>query len=287
MPKLILNIFLLIAISSIHGLAQSAASKDSIASRLQNISKLLHESSGARQVINSSNSEANQKRQQALELYRQASEKFDKGANDDAAELLTQSTRLMFEAIKLATPVSLTDDKNIKNYAQRKQSVMALKDAFNRISDETNESDSKQKVNNQLDQLITRADELLGNGDSTEARTELDKAYHLLKVSIESIRAGQTLVRSLQFETKEEEYDYEIDRNDTHNMLIRLLVEGKEKSDYSKTQITKFVAEAKVLRQQADAYAGDGAYEVAIGLLEQSTKQLVRAIRSAGIYIPG
>ena len=287
MSKLILNIFLLVALSSIYGLAQSAASKDAIASRLQNISKLLHESSGARQVINSSNSEAKQKHQQSLELYRQASEKFDKGANDDAAELLKQSTRLMFEAIKMAAPVSLTENKNIKNYAQRKQSVMALKDAFNRISDETNESDSKQKVNNQLDQLITRADELLGKGDSTEARSEINKAYHLLKVSIESIRSGQTLVRSLQFETKEEEFHYEIDRNDTHNMLIQLLVEGKEKSDYSKTQITKFVAEAKVLRIQADAYAGDGAYEVAIGLLEQSTRQLVRAIRSAGIYIPG
>ncbi len=287
MPKLILKIFLLIAISSIHGFAQSAASKDSIASRLQNISKLLHESSGARQVINSSNSEANQKRQQALELYRQASEKFDQGANDDAAELLNQSTRLMFEAIKMATPVSLTEDKNINNYNQRKESVMALRDAFNRISDESNETDSKQKVNNQLDQLIARADELLGKGDNTEARSEIDKAYHLLKVSIESIRAGQTLVRSLQFETKEEEYHYEIDRNDTHNMLIRLLVEGKEKSDYSKTQVTKFVAEAKVLRQQADAYAGGGAYEIAIDLLEQSTRQLVRAIRSAGIYIPG
>ena len=287
MSKLLLKIFLLIALSSIHGFAQSAASKDSIASRLQNISKLLHESSGARQVINSSNSEAKQKHQHALELYRQASEKFDQGANDDAVELLNQSTRSMFEAIKMATPVSLTEDKNIKNYAQRKLSVTALRDAFNRISDESNESDSKQKVNNQLDQLITRADELLGKGNNTEARSEIDKAYHLLKVSIESIETGKTLVRSLQFETKEEEYHYEIDRNDTHNMLIQLLVDGKEKSDYSKTQITKFVEQAKVLRQQADAYAGDGAYEVAIGLLEQSTKQLVRAIRSAGIYIPG
>ena len=287
MFKLILKIFLLISLLSIHGLAQSAASSESIASRLQNMSKLLHESSGARQVINSSNSEAKQKRQQALELYRQASKKFDEGLNDDAAGYLLLSTRSMFEAIKMATPASLTEDKNIKNYAQRKQSVMTLRDAFNRISDENNENESKQKINNQLDQLISGADEMLGKGNNTEARTELDKAYHLLKVSIESIRAGQTLVRSLQFETKEEEYHYEIDRNDTHKMLIRLLVEGKEKSDYSKTQITKFVAEAKVLRQQADAYAGDGAYEVAIGLLEQSTKQLVRAIRSAGIYIPG
>jgi tetratricopeptide (TPR) repeat protein len=287
MSKLNLKIFLLISLLSIHGLAQSVASNDSIVSRLQNTSKLLNQSSGARQVINSSNSEAKQKHQQALELYRQASEKFDEGANDDAAELLHQSTVLMFEAIKMATPVSLTEDKNIKNYNQRKQSVMALREAFNRISDENNETDSKQKVNDQLDQLIVRADELIGKGDNTEARIEIDKAYHLLQVSIESIRAGQTLVRSLQFETKEEEYHYEIDRNDTHEMLIRLLVEGKEKSDYSKTQIAKFIGEAKVLRQQADAYAGDGAYEVAIGLLEQSTKQLISAIRSAGIYIPG
>jgi len=70
-------------------------------------------------------------------------------------------------------------------------------------------------------------------------------------------------------------------------MLKSLLVEEKEKSDYTREQINKFVEQAKLLRQQADAYAGDGAYEVAIGLLEQSTKQLVRAIRSAGIYIPG
>lgn len=287
MPKLPLKSFLLILLLTIHGFAQSATSSDSIASRLQNMSKLLHESSGARQVLDSSNGEAKQKHQHALELYRQANEKYKAGANDDAEKLLNQSTKSMFEAIKMATPGSLTADKNIMNYGQQKQSVMALRDAFNRIADESDDSDSKQKVNDHLDQLIARADELLDKGENTQARTELDKAYHLLKVSIESIRTGQTLVRSLQFETKEEEYHYEIDRNDTHDMLIQLLVDGKEKSDYSETQIKKFVAEAKVLRQQADAYAGDGAFEVAIDLLEQSTKQLVRAIRSAGIYIPG
>ena len=287
MPKLILKIFLLIAILAVYGPAQSEVSKDGIASRLHNMSKLLHESSGARQVINSSNSKAKQKRQQALELYQQASEKFINGAHDDAAKLLNQSTRSMFEAIKMATPVSLTGNKNIENYAQRKQSVIALRDAFNRISDENNESESRPKVNKQLEQIINRADQLLAEGDNTTARTEIYKAYHLLKITIESIRSGQTLVRSLLFESLEEEYHYEVDRNDTHNMLISLLVEEKEKSDYTREQINKFVEQAKLLRQQADAYAGDGAYEVAIGLLEQSTKQLIRAIRSAGIYIPG
>jgi len=109
----------------------------------------------------------------------------------------------------------------------------------------------------------------------------------LLKVSIESIRSGQTLVRSLQFETKEQEYLYEVDRNETHSMLISLLVDEKNKTDNVKKKVKKFVEEARLLRQQADAYAAEDAYDIAIELLEQSTKQLVRAIRSAGVYIPG
>ena len=287
MNKIVLKIILLITLISVHGIVHSQASKESISNRLQNMSKLLNESSGARQVISSTNSEAKQKRQEALELYRQANERLNSGANAEATIILNQSTKLMFEAIRMSTPTSVTEKEIIINYGKRRQSVIALKDAFNRISDENHEQESKLKVNKQLETLINRADKLLKNGENARARTEIDKAYQLLKVSIDSIRSGQTLVRSLQFETKKEEYLYEVDRNDTHSMLIGLLVDEKNKSDSTRKGIIKFVEESKVFRKQADAYAEDGAYEIAIDLLEQSTRQLVRAIRSAGIYIPG
>lgn len=287
MNKIYLKIFLLITLISINGIAHSQMTKESISSRIHNMSKLLNDSSGARQVINSSSSEAKQKRKKALELFQQANEKLDNGANAEATELLNQSAKIMFEAIKISTPTSMTENKNITNYGQRKESVMALRDAFNRISEENDEKEIKLKVNSQLEKLITRADELLNNGENAKARTEIDKAYHLLKVTIESIRSGQTLVRSLQFETKEQEYLYEVDRNDTHSMLISLLVDDKNKTDKVKKKVIKFVEDAGLLRQQADAYAAEDAYDIAIELLEQSTKQLVRAIRSAGIYIPG
>ena len=159
--------------------------------------------------------------------------------------------------------------------------------AFDRIADESGDKESKQKVNLQLAELVDQADALLARGDNSAAQVELDKAYHLLKVSIESKRAGQTLVRSLQFESKQEEYLYEVDRNDTHRMLISLLVDEKSKSDYTRTGINKFLEQAGQLRQQADAYAAQDEFVSAIDLLEQSTRQMVRAIRSAGIYIPG
>ena len=269
------------------GLSQSQTTADPLSSRMQNMERLLNESSGARQVMGSGNDAAMSKRAKALELYRQAGEKLSAGARDDASALLNQSAKLMFEAIKTATPLSMLEDKKKVDYGKRKESVAALREAFDRIADESKDGEAKRQVNQQLSKLIARADALVGQGDNNGAQVELDKAYHLLKVSIESKRAGQTLVRSLQFESKEEEYLYEVDRNDTHKMLIDLLVDEKSKSDYTRKEIIKFVEQANQLSQQADAYARQNEFEAAIELLEQSTRQLVRAIRTAGIYIPG
>ena len=284
MMKKYRNLFipLLLAAAAGNALAQSSVEK-----RLSNIDRLLNQSSGAQQIIDGGSGEARAKREQALEAYRQARNKIDAGDERAAAELLNTSAQLMFEAIRLATPTSLGDNQEISNYATRRESVVSLQQAFNRISDENNETESRDRVNQQLASLMERADLSLKQGNSHEARTEIDKAYHLLKVSIESIRAGQTLVRSLQFETKEDEYHYEIDRNDTHSMLVGLLVDEKNKSQAMQSRISEYVSEARLLRQQAESFADKNAHEQAIELLEQSTRQLVRAIRSAGIYIPG
>ena len=94
-------------------------------------------------------------------------------------------------------------------------------------------------------------------------------------------------MRSLDFASEEEEYHYELDRNDTHSMLVQLLVADKGVSEYTQTQVDKFTSLARSLREEAEQYAHEGAFKDAILMLEQSTKQLVRAIRSAGIFIPG
>ena len=77
MNKIDLKIFVLITLFSISGIDHSQVTKESISSRIHNMSKLLNDSSGARQVINGSNSEAKKKRQKALKLYQQANEKKD------------------------------------------------------------------------------------------------------------------------------------------------------------------------------------------------------------------
>jgi hypothetical protein len=103
-------------------------------------------------------------------------------------------------------------------------------------------------------------------------------------VSIEALRRGDTLVRSLQFASPREEYDYEIDRNDTHRMLIGVvLADRKEAAGAMQPGIDR----AAALRADAEAQARRGGGAAAIRLLEDATRELVRAIRAGGLYIPG
>jgi len=108
-----------------------------------------------------------------------------------------------------------------------------------------------------------------------------------VKTSLESLRGGDTLVRELHFETKEDEYLYELDRNDTHQMLVQVLFAEKMESSPMRGTAETFINKAVVLREDAESAAGKKKYEEAIELLEESTKELIRAIRSAGVYIPG
>ena len=201
--------------------AHADTAKTATEKRAENIYKLLNESSGARQVINSISQAAKEERQQAIAFYENALAELAEGNNSTATKMLNQAAKTMFGAIKLATPTVMLEEKIIADYERRRESVSALRDAFDRISEENKGSEiNKLKVDEQLDKLVSTADGLLINGKSSQARIEMDKAYHLVKVSIDSIRSGQTLVRSLNFETPRDEYLYELDRNDTHSMLV-------------------------------------------------------------------
>lgn len=255
-------------------------------SRINFLTKLLNTSSGAKQVLKSDNPKVMELHQKAKDLYEQARVEFGQGNEKEASALLDQSAKTMFSAIRLATPKTSHLEKEKRDYGKHKKSVQALNKAYNRVADEKNYRGKKQ-INDKVKTFVEVADALSDSSKFVQAKAELDKAYQLLKISIESIRGGETLVRSLDFATPEEEYHYELDRNDTHTMLVKLLVEGRKISDYTQQSVDKFTVMAKELRTEAEQSASDGKYEEAIIILEQSTKQLVRAIRSAGIFIPG
>lgn len=255
--------------------------------RLSSVEKLIEKSSAAQQVESSGNSQAQVLRGQARELRLQAQTSFKAGNLVDASRLLDQAAKKMFEGARLSAPEQLAGDKKKRDFASRLESVKALLAAQKRISVEKKLGAKGTEATNKLEAQVVEANALAAAGKLDQGRALLDQVYFTTKVVIEGLREGDTLVRSLEFATKEDEYIYEVDRNDTHKMLVKVLLDEKRASNANlETMVKNNLEKAAALRAEAEALAVKKEFEAAIKLLENSTKELVRAIRGAGIYIP-
>lgn len=271
---------LLLALS----VAAQAQDNEQLQRRLQSVGTLIESSSAARQIESSGEAAAREKRDNARLLHREATATLQSGDAPGAARLLDQATREMMNGARLARPDQVVGVKNQRDFDARLDSARALLVAQQRITLEKGSRAEALEATRRIEGLILDAERRVAAGRLDEARPLVDRAYLLARVSIESLRRGDTLVRSLQFASKREEYAYEIDRNDTHRMLIQLLL--SERKDAA-ALMQGFVDRAAGLRREAEAAAGRGEHEAAIKGLEDATRELVRAIRVGGIYIPG
>jgi hypothetical protein len=251
--------------------------------RLASVGMLIESSSAARQIDASGLAKALALRTSARELHLQAKQAQQGGQGARAGQLLEQASKTMFLAVREAAPEQLGQAKLRRDFDQRMESVNALLGAQQRISAEKHKG-----ADAELETLRKKAAALAAAGKLDEGKALLDQVYQKTRGSIESMRNGDTLVRSLNFATKEEEYHYEVDRNDTHAMLIKVLLDEKRSSNASLDgMVKKYLDQAAALRGQAEARAAAKDFEGGVKLLEDATRELVRAIRGAGVYIPG
>lgn len=266
-------------------LATVPVEREQLASNLESVGKLLSSSSAARQIEASRSAEALTRRDRAIELHGNARTALEGGDLPRAATLLTEARSIFFDAVRMAAPEEILSKKQESDYRNRLDSVKALLAAYQRVANEKPESSrGVRETVAQVERSMTEAAKLAQAGKYQQGRGELDRAYLVAKAAVSGLRSGDTLVRSLSFASKEEEYHYEIDRNNTHQMLIRILVEERKAADDA---IQRYMAMAQQLRTRAEDAAGRRDFGEAVKLLEDSTAELVRAIRNAGIYIPG
>ncbi len=279
MKSIVLALALLLA-----GPGVQAQDRAQLERRLQSVATLIESSSAARQIETSGDASAREKRDNARLIHREAVATLNAGDTAAAARLLDQAAREMMSGARLARPEQVAGEKARRDFDARLDSARALLAAQQRITQEKGTEAVATEATHRIEALIADAQRRAAAGRLDEARPLLDRAYLTARVSIESMRRGDTLVRALKFNSPREEYDYEIDRNDTHQMLIQVLLADRKEAAALMQGPT---ARAAALRTQAEALAGRGDHAVAIQALEDSTRELVRAIRAGGIYIPG
>lgn len=257
--------------------------RDAVQSRIENVNRLVNTSSGARRVAEGGE-KAKSLRNQASKHLDKANLYFQSNNMELANDELQQATLTMFQAIRLVGTGKVGEDKLRDDYAKKRKSLSALLDALERVSIEKHASTP---ASDTITAQAEAADHLVEQGKIKEARVQLDKAYELVKQEVEKLRSGDTLVRTLEFSSNEEEYAYELDRNETHFMLVKLLLEDRVVTASTQSAVDEYIQEAHKLRGMAENASHTGDYDLGIQYLEESTKQIVRAIRRAGVYIPG
>ncbi len=258
-----------------------------LARRLESVETLIEKSSAAKQIETSANPDALARREQARELRRQAAKAYAAQDYGKGIRLLDEAAKALFEGVRLAAPEQVTQQKKRRDFESRLESVKILLAAQKRIGSEKHLDAKEGEVSRRIEALMQQANTLAAANKLDEARAALDQAYLVAKTAISGLRSGDTLVRSLHFATKEEEYRYEIDRNDTHKMLVKVLLAEKRGTPGVDAMVQKFLDQAAQLRAAAEELAAKGDYEGGVKALENSTRELVRAIRGAGVYIPG
>ncbi len=285
----IYTMILYVALAMVLGVSgvQAANKKPANDGQVKFVEKLLTVSSAAQKVRASNDPSVQSLYRAANELYQRALKAMEQDDRDAAGEALFYSTETMFRAVRLINNDNNTYSKEKEDFQRRLDSVNALLDALERVSAEKGTMGEAEKIRSMATTEIASAELMMEHGQPFSARKTLDAVYVEVKTAISGLRSGDTLVRSLHFETKKEEYLYELDRNDTHKMLVTLLLDEKMKNSSTKKRIEKYLAKAEELRKQAEQLASEGKYEEAISVCEDSTKQYVRAIRNSGFYIPG
>jgi len=253
--------------------------------RMGQVVKLIYSSSGARQVMESDNPKAHEYHNKAKALYEQATQATEKA---DASRLLNEAVKSMYTAIRSASPEKVLATKKKADFDKLQRSVDAFVEQHERISAEKGASSEGDALRTQVKALGVEAEKIFAAGRTDEAQLLLRESFEMLRDSIEQMREGETLVRSLNFATKKDEYDYELERYKSQRLLVDVLLESKRASSaYVAKQVDGFIAVAEEGRIKAEAEAAKGDHEAAITLLEGARKQIVRALRSGGIYVPG
>lgn len=93
----------------------------------------------------------------------------------------------------------------------------------------------------------------------------------------------KTIAYTLNFETPEEEFEYELKRNDEYARLLVVAIEQKDPSAGIRMLMGKFEEKALGFRGEADKMAEDEEFADAVTKLQESTEEYLKALKIAGV----
>lgn len=286
------------AIASLVAIHQPASAQTSDAPRMpvtaanvdqkaKFVSNLVINSASSRAIEESGDAEAELALKNARKLVEEALKDSADGRVAEADLKLNKAIALVNGNTRRISEATVKGNRAQQLYESRMASVNALLEAYDRVAKEKGAGGRGGDRRAGIAQLIAEVEAMAKGGNYEGAVVHLDKAYASVTAELSALREGDKLTKELSFASAEEEYVYEIDRNDSHVFLLKLTLSEKPPHPSFAPQIDGLRTEAEDLRKQAEAKAKNRDFAGAIKALGDSTERLIKALRMGGAYIPG
>ncbi len=285
--KKYIKVLALVFLSVITTMTNASEKSAEYENKLKSVSSLLNRSALSKQVLDSHSDAAVQYYRFARSLYDEAVDAYNAGNFQKTDVLIKKSRSALIDAVEFANLKGAKVKKRSKShYESLRKSSNALMEAMERIGDEKGKHDEFVFMFKGLTQKLAETDKLFFQGQYDPAIEGLGKVLKIIKVEITKMRTGDTLTRSLNFANAHEEYDYEVDRNDTHLMLLDMYL--TQNNGKASSSMKDGIKTAKELRKEAEELASshEHNYKDAIKVMEKSTLEIINQIRSSGTFIP-
>ncbi len=276
------------AVAEQAGTTKSAKPEVSVAMVNQKLmfAEMLVNSAASTRVKSSDNDEAKQMQSKAENLVSQSKQELQNGNNQVAYSNAEEALVLLKSAAKLVP----SEEEIVvlkENYKELQHSVhnfeQSHEESYQRMLKSGGEKAAVDYDKAQVAALKAEAEKLAQKNDYVNANKKLETAQRMITTAIQQMLHSQTIVYDLNFETPQEEYEYELKRFGGYEELIPVAVEQKQPNEGTKKLMESFVEKGQKMRDIAVETANAGDYPRAVAMLQDATTEIRRALRMVGV----
>lgn len=264
--------------------AAPALSSSTVSRKLELLERFTTSEKNLARLAASESEEADEHFRQARAALETATAALNSGELEAATGLIERGYEHMSLALRNAKDPRRQVRLEVQRYEKLRQRVFSFSEAFERIAKEK----SDPRVSALLDQklmglIVVEAQDLSREGDYAEATDLMQKAAAMLEQALSRARDKETLIQELSFFSPEDEFEYELRRNESYEMLVNLLEGGQTASRRGLRMMDEVLARNAVARSEAQALFSAGDVEGAISVLERSSEKVSRILQMSGL----
>lgn len=247
---------------------------------------MLVKSKTAQRVKASNIKEAVDRQNKAFGLLDSARTNLNKGDNATAYAEVESALKALRESARLVPSdeaVALLKNRHQELLTSLKNFEESHAKSYARIVKKQGKSAAVEYDKKEVADLKSKAVNLAKSGAYGKANHLLEQAQGRITGALQKMLESRTIVYDLNFESEEEEYDYELKRFGGYEELIPVAIEAKKPTQGAIRLMESFLAKARKMRDAAKSKAKEGGYPMAIAMLQDATKEVRRALRMVGV----